>query len=175
MITELAVKESYSSYLKRIAKLGARQLGKGRDSVVFQHPTDSKVVVKMTFEGMSGTLGWLKWCSMSKNPFVPRVYHMQKAKLGIYQYVFTFMEKLVPTKFDTVVKVVNANLPAEFRMPARVMRLGMFSKEEVENVKNPDLKEVLTVMRRMAGKIDFKDGNYMLRGTQLVFTDPVTH
>ncbi len=174
MLAELAVKEDYSIYLKRIAKLGVRQLGKGRDSVVFQHPTDPKVVVKMTFEGMSGALGWLKWCSRSKNPFAPRVYHMQKAKLGTYQYVFTFMERLAPTKFDTVVKVVNAELPVAFQMQASEMRIGIFSKEEIANVKDPDLKEILTVMSRMAGKIDFKDGNYMLRGTQLVFTDPVT-
>jgi hypothetical protein len=174
MIAELAVKENYSGYLKRIAKLGVKQLGKGRDSVVFQHPTDPKVVVKMTSEEMSGSLGWLKWCSRSRNPFAPRVYHMQKAKLGTYLYVFSFMERLTPTKFDTVAKVVNAELPVEFRKPARVMRLGIFSKEEIENIKDPDLREVITVMSRMAGKIDFKDGNYMLRGTQLVFTDPVT-
>jgi hypothetical protein len=165
-------REDFNAYLKRLA---VRKLGRGATATVFQHPTLSDVVVKVGLaKPDSQGYEWLQWCHKHSNAWAPRVYSIMEldtelpaGKKG--RMFVAFMERL--EKADSVVVrqffADNATL-----FPKLERSFWGFNPGALKTIEDPELRAVLKAINQFE-HCDFKLENVMMRGTQIVFSDPV--
>jgi hypothetical protein len=184
------VAESFRGYVKRLREdHRLRLMGNGSFGHVFQHPTLSNVVVKVYERNTyTQTVSWLRWCYRNQNnPYVPRIIKMgklknlKKATADVLSYHIVFMEKLEPlSRKNLRALLVTKNVdPAVLRFDRKDNRWyfapSLLRREEDFRVKDKYLDAVLQKIFRlsMRSHTDVTERNCMMRGNQLVFTDPV--
>ena len=179
--------EQYNAYLDRLSRSGIKSLGSGRTGTVFQHPTLPNVAVKVyARQRRENSHKWYKWCeSHQQNPFVPKIYHLRKEdNLQFYEkdstsFHIVFMEKLERVTFTTLLRFVQKNeLQAAMVLASENKGFFIGPQIEIDKVQDKNLRAVLTTVRKLSLSQRFASGdmhrkNFMRRGKQLVFTDPV--
>lgn len=190
-VQDLLAEESLKDYLRRlVSKEGIKLLGGGAFSQVFQHPTLKNVVTKVYTSRDTAYADYLAWCKDHQdNPYAPKIIDDVPYRNGQDAYHIVFMEKLkpIPNEYGYIRKFIQ------------IMKLNPDEDEELldildEAIKHQDMEVLKSFMRTCfkegrgdaklaeiwkkiisygVGAIDLHHGNVMLRGAQLVFTDPV--
>lgn len=195
-VQELLREESLHDYLTRlVSREGIKRLGGGAFSQVFQHPQFHNVVAKV-YSGKDTLFAkYVQWClKHQNNPYVPKiieevVYHDPDPKAKIKSYRIVFMQKMMKIK-------TWAAFVAAFALALGLDATNNDEKEIIDELMADkyDMFILITAVKRAfeLGKgdkhfvevwkhilsygvwnIDLHQGNIMLRGKQLVFTDPV--
>jgi hypothetical protein len=173
-------REVFSDYLKRLIDSGIERLGKGGSASVFQHPEFSNIVVKIGLaKSDSQAYEWLEWCHAHRNPYAPLVYSVGELKAELParyrnssnppKMFIAFMERLTPAD-PKVVRDFFAQYPDVF--PRLEARFWGFRPKNIKNISDKDLAVILRVIDSFK-HCDFKADNVMLRGNQIVFSDPI--
>lgn len=167
--------ETYSGYLKRLHALDVKILGEGAFSVVYQHPKDPDIVVKVV-RADAMYRNYTKFCLASPyNPWVPQVHHFETLSFRDTKKAYVvFMEKLRHVEPGTL-STFKHSLEKEFGVKL-TSRLTWFTQagwgKIAANTKDKNfaaLADYLSTTKRL----DLVHNNVMCRGHQLVFTDPV--
>lgn len=164
--------ESRKDYIKRLASRssGAQLLGTGGSAYVFSHPTKPGRILRVS-SVRDGGVRWLQKCftTFKNNPWVPVVYDIRRfVYSGKYNetYIVVECEVLKKASKDTIVG-----------SPLKVCILGPNSytgqKQALKSITEP--KPLALVCTWIAKQMPDtrKTSNYMLRGKQLVITDPI--
>jgi hypothetical protein len=192
-VQELLAEESLRDYLIRLVdKEGITKLGGGAFSQVFQHPQFHNVVTKVYTAKDRKYATYATWCQANQsNPYVPQIIEQLPFTHGKQKYIILFMEKMTPLKNEAQL----------FRAWVRALKLpkdGPHNEEILEHfsnyVEDSDSGELAKgvklafelgygdanlvkiwnhILTYGVKNIDLHEGNMMLRGRQLVFTDPV--
>ena len=177
--------ESYTEYVTRLVRnLHLIKLGKGANATVFQHPRDPTVAVKVFSTYDKYFQEYIKWVRKNqRNVFAPKLkgkatVYMRKNSPGIG---ILFMERLTPvTKEDErkwtqyFASFIHHRYPGD-----SYVRFGsLMNKGDLEELAtNPevpkDVKDIFKFLRQHEPRLDPSSANFMLRGDQLVFTDPL--
>jgi hypothetical protein len=181
-VKELLTEEPLAAYVSRLAKEhGIKELGSGMFSKVFQHPKLGDVVVKVVSNKDRNFIRYLTWAiEHQDNPFVPKLLdiHSHGARRKD-KFTIVFMEKLkrpshanLSAKLDKLFGVDNVLDSLE---SARIATNQVVLRKALRNKElDPNLREVLKYLLDEHGEdLDMHDGNFMLRGGQVVFIDPV--
>jgi hypothetical protein len=184
-------KEELGSYYKRLPQQGFEELGSGDYATVYQHPRDPSVAVKVAEVDQGCALEWLEWCRLSPSPYVPKVHELIHISFPCsFQYItptklrcyIATMEKLEPvTKDEVEVFIRTHDLSNVISLELPVDEEGMFwwsfHPQNIPTVKDLRLRQVLTKIDELTtlNYCDLKPANFMRRGDQIVFTDPVPY
>lgn len=202
-VVELLQEEDYDSYIARLVKsLGIKQLGTGYYGKVFQHPVYHNVAVKIYLKDPAYD-AYIKWCLENQgNKYIPRIIDVVQYvdkdtpthRLGA-KYKIVFFEKLskaLAEKIKEAVReIVKKVLDAGFDITDSGTRNGKFFTSctkfgdfyyddwrSIAKAKiDPDLTafaEFMASSRSSPRRLDMHNANVMLRGNQIVFTDPVS-
>lgn len=186
--------ETIQDYTKRIVdKLGIEELGKGAYSKVFQHPQFNNVVTKVYSAKDKVYSRYVKWCLKNQNnPYVPQIIEEVKYRSGSNQFNILFMEKMksirtsggFATQFiksfnfkDEDVDEDSFNNVDDFIASNDLNGFFFYIDDLVKN-QNPDKNFKAWWNHVKSYGVDYFDlhqMNAMMRGTQLVFTDPVAN
>lgn len=187
-LEELLQEERLADYLKRLVKShNVKQLGGGAYSQVFQHPEFGNVITKVYTAKDTKYARYLKWVmSNQNNPYVPQIIEQVKYKSPTGDaYNIVFMEKLEPVKrarqymdawlgaFEGITKEEETGLYDAIKAMNMV---AMFSqlRKLIPKYGDEDLKKVWNHIKTFGARsMDLHPGNVMLKGKQLVITDPV--
>jgi hypothetical protein len=197
-VAQLLREESLEDYLKRlVTKEKIKKLGGGAFSQVFQHPQFHNVVTKV-YSGKDKLFAkYVQWCLQHQNnPYVPEIieqveYQNPDPGAKIKTYHIVFMQKMTPIKTEKVytaafVKALGldasdddeeeiidqladgidtADMYVITSAVKQAFKLGKGDKYFVEMWKH--------ILSYGVNNLDLHKGNVMLRGKQLVFSDPV--
>lgn len=187
---KMLVAETMSSYVKRLKKLGIKQIGVGEGAYVFQHPGEPDTVVKLAKYEDPTYERFIKMCQQNRtNVYLPRV------KDVVSEDVFTggddpkmylvFMDKLRAIKESEyekfglhVIAVANASLGSE-KYGTQGTQYDLETPDlwaAVSKQKNdPALAKVAAFIygESKVARIDLHMGNIMMRGSQPVIVDPL--
>lgn len=155
--------ESRITYVRRLRDLGIEQLGHGYYSHVFQHPQLPDIAIKVVDSEDFMYLRWARWSKLHPgNAFMPVI----ESIIQYQDYALVFMEKLErihDMEYDTFL--------ADIGWP------GGFNSTNIESarddVHSDDLRLVLYFLARYKGFLDLHPNNFMQRGHQIVFSDPL--
>lgn len=152
-----------------------KRLGRGATASVFQHPKYSEVVVKVGLaKPDSEGYEWLHWCRSHLNPWTPQVYSLEELDTVLPEgkegrMFIAFMERL--EKADSaVVRRFFADHATVF--PKLERSFWGFDPDALKSIKDKELLSALRAVNRFK-HCDFKLENVMMRGSQIVFSDPV--
>jgi hypothetical protein len=184
-------KEELGAYYDRLPQQGFEELGSGDYSTVYQHPQESSLVVKVAEVDEGKALEWLEWCRLNPSPYVPKVHeiipisfpcafqHITRTQLPCY---LATMEKLEPVTKDEVEAFFMKNgltkvMPLELPVDDNNMFWWSFIFETIHSVTDPIMREILRKIHELTNLTycDLKPANFMRRGDQIVFTDPVPY
>lgn len=185
--------ESKPDYYNRLEhELKIKRLGSGAFARVFQHPTHPEVVVKIFTDEDHAYQSYLKFClSNQSNKYIPKilsvhkhVHEPEKKNLSIDElvdnrYTTVFMEKLKPATKAQIKKAIK-DLPIE--LSSYTPSFAELEEEDFEALSkqttDKDLasfaKFILRVYKNDDHWPDLHNANVMMRGSQLVFTDPTS-
>lgn len=184
----LIVNEGLKAYSKRLVSEEMQIIGRGAFSHVFEHPQLPNVVAKLVSARDKNYQRYIAWSQRHlHNPFVPTVLDMIECKAPRERYFIVFLEKLTNFRTDKsyvhhLAKAIGCLTQAEidriekhlyyFTFPALYRMLDRIITSK--RCKNVQLKEVWNFLA-LSGfhRLDLHRGNVMLRGKQLIFTDPI--
>lgn len=185
---ELLAEEKLADYFKRLVKKhGIKKLGGGAFSQVFQHPQFHNVAVKVYRNKDTVYRRYLAWCMKNQsNPFVPKIIEQVQFTGTSDPYNIVFMQKMEPVGTNRFVNEVAKALGLTFIEREDLYdvyedNLGSgrefyrFMKQAAQSDRcNPDFARLWAhVASYGVDVVDFHAGNAMMRGRQLVVTDPV--
>lgn len=193
--------EAYFDYIKRLQSLGYTKLGSASMASVFLSPVDPNVAVKVFKTQDAAYRQWLEViASYPNNPYLPKItsthYFKNSPGIGI-----AFMERLHPMpktnkewwRLDQVLRnhIPHTSWMQHLASPDRkqphvlavcpssgwplVVRAAEAACKAGE-VKPEFVQALKLIFKASKGPLNFVDiyhSNVMLRGPQLVFTDPV--
>lgn len=195
-------KPDYFNRLEQELKI--ERLGSGAFARVFQHPTHPEVVVKIFTDEDRAYKAFLKFVLANQgNKYLPKILsvhhhdHTPKKKikdrsideLVDSRYTLVFMEKLQPAKLTDIREFIakapfeSEQLKAKQAKPySFVTNLNSFDSVEWRDLAKQTSDQELSVVAKFFTKIlkneshalDLHDFNVMMRGSQLVFTDPTS-
>jgi hypothetical protein len=187
-IRQLLTSEGFEDYRWRLLESGVGVVDWGFYSQVFQHPTLDNIVVKVFTNNDQPYWRYVKWCVKHQhNPFVPQILDVVKVKCPRQSYGIVFLEKLKPIRkapqlvklLASTINFTNRELKLLDRYFAEHSMIRIFSLIErvVKRGKaSDDFTQVWQQIERQgSSKFDLHHGNAMLRGHQLVITDPVSN
>lgn len=182
--------EPLRDYLTRlVSKEGIKLIGKGAYSHVFQHPQFHNVVVKVYTAKDVLFKDYVQWCLKNQhNIYVPQIIEDIPYSDGTNNYHILFMQKMKPINDAQFEQILT-----------KIMKLDQEADEDLVYLLNDaidmvDMEGLNSFMRTCfkrgygdkhlyeiwekiksygINKIDLHSANVMLRGNQLVFTDPV--
>lgn len=201
-MSERLTAEAYFDYIKRLLSLGYTKLGSASMASVFLSPVDPNVAVKVFKTQDAAYRQWLEViASYPNNPYLPKItsihYFKNSPGIGI-----AFMERLRPMpktnkEWWRLDLVLRSHIPEDSLLrppkgikdgkrrhilawslstqwPIVIQAAAIASK--AGEVKPEFVQALKLIGRASRGKNNFVDiyhSNVMLRGPQLVFTDPV--
>ena len=194
--------EQYLHFLRKqdIKKLGRP----GLSAVVFEHPTMTNVAVKVIVSSDPYYLRYVEFCKKHpNNPWLPKILSGPETRLldvdddwndkpskdrkGIsikQKVIFIFLEKLrssTPLDRANAVEHFWDLLKEQTDDPANFPKFIRFSdfgpgdwKILSKQTKDPHIAALADFLYRFDKYLDLHSDNLMLRGSQLVFSDPVS-
>lgn len=164
-----------SNYVRHLKDtLNIEHLGAGFSADVFAHPVDANIAVKVVDDGDITYLKYVDWIKQHpNNPFVPKIYGVEDVKIAQPDdeevgYKIIFMEKLRNMSQVAYERFIMKT----FGTPAEDLTEDDV-KQQTEIELDLDLKELLEFITSFEDSTDFHSGNFMLRGNQVVFVDPL--
>lgn len=170
--------ETIDQYVKRLKRSGVKELGRGFFSKVFAHPHTDTVAVKLTCKVDRRYINYAKKCQqLQENVWLPKVMSINSVRFSNAQRHLIFMERLAPAKAHHVKKAIQQILAGTTVTNTRKFKtFHDFSADIWSRVaaQSPSahIRELAQIMYRLRPD-DLHNGNVMMRGEQLVFTDPV--
>lgn len=172
--------ETLKDYSERlISTLNIKKLGSGAYAHVFQHPAFRNVVAKVFTNKDATHRKYLTWCMQNQNnKYVPQIISMVPVKSETDdKYNIVFMQKMSKVSSNRFGNWLgdyfgedaeDAYEDEDWEEIYRLMNNGIrFSKDA-------DLKSIWAHIKSYgANRFDLHADNVMLRGQQIVFSDPV--
>lgn len=168
--------EKRSAYEKLLVSKGAKLIGNGESSNVYSVPSGTNVVkVGPIYETAEeeGALVWLEWCRANRSVYVPRIDHLESMDDS---YFVCSMEHLKNARMADIQKFIKDNDLQKVLTPKSGHADRFVLSKDIKSKAPAALLEVLRQLSRMTSTaflLDLKVENFMLRGNQLVFTDPI--
>jgi hypothetical protein len=198
----LVTAETLEQYLQFLTKQGIKRLGHGLSSAVFNHPTMPNVVVKVIVSSDPYYLRYIEFCKKNpSNSWLPKVLGGPETRLldtdddwtdkpskdrkGVsvkQKVIFVFLEKLRPstpleraTAVDYFWSLLKEQSEDNFPKFTRFSDFGpgdwkILSKQ----TKDKYVATLADFLYKFDNYLDLHSANLMMRGTQLVFNDPVS-
>lgn len=169
--------ETYKEYVKRLLDLDYTKLGEGGFGTVFQHPCFDNVAVKVVKQDRA----YRKFASFCienpHNPWLPRIASVKSIKLDDANLAYVvFMEKLQPVTPAYVAQLKQA-MQSKYglRLWSDTQWFNRASWRAIATHKDtpPDFAELAAYFATNLNNIDLVPSNFMRRGNQLVFNDPM--
>ena len=141
-------------------------IGSGKFANVYQHPKHKHQVWKITMKPDSAYAAWIEYAlAYQGNRYVPRIY---EAMINEFGHLAVRMEKL---------DRLDLNPWSNKRTPSKLVnqyyKLG-YPYGTFNSVDRIQIERILHDLRcKHDFRLDLHDANVMLRGRQLVVTDPV--
>ena len=167
----LRTKMKLDDYIEHLTKEEKVELlGRGFAGHVFQHPTMKDVAVKVVHGDDENYLKFARWAKKnSHNPFVPKIHGIENVVDDDGdKYVIIFMEKLQSMSLAAYKRFVEDDLGADAEELT-----GADIEIAARETEDGDLRQVLKFLLKFDDALDLHDDNFMLRGKQVVFTDPL--
>lgn len=160
-------------YAKFLKQQKIKELGSGCFGTVYQHPTMKDVVVKVAED--EAYEAWVRFCKKHQgNPLVPVIYHHEKfVGPDNSPYTITILEKLkrIPWPEERggkwMERLTKAGLEVVNKSTFKVRKMKAHN-EHAEVV-----VEGIARLKRRGFYVDLHNENVMLRGKQVVITDPI--
>lgn len=173
--------EKFDDYIYRLRDSGIKRLGDGAHGEVFVHPTDPTIAVKIVSKDSANRL-WLNFCeTQQENPFVVKIHHIQDIELEDTRKAYAvFMERLKPmtelryNKFLRSVDLGNRLAEAANYAWVFIANDKRFWEEAAKGTKDANLAKVAYYLSKTQRRLDMNEDNFMLRGNQIVFVDPLS-
>ncbi len=185
--------ETFKNYIQRLAKdPKIKKIGES-NGVVFQHPTDRRIVVKVFHDDLyyEKYLSWV--AAHPQNKYAPKlfgsVHSLPDDDPGAGHIKIAFIEKLKPATLKDIAKGIAyvSELIASSKWAPSLPIKGWGSvapdfmhltqnqwRGLVEQRRDADMAAFAKFILSIDGHVDLHSKNVMKRGTQLVFPDPVT-
>lgn len=175
--------EDYVDYVSRLCADGAEQIGEGDSASVFFNPREAWVVLKIATTGEGNALAWTKWCYENSTLYTPRVFFVEELPFQAswrVAYYRAFIEMLTPATETDVVNFISHHKLGEvivrINEPSQPSEWAIHQKH-IPTIIEPDLRKVVEKIHELT-HLNFADlsvRNFMMRGAQLVFVDPVPY
>lgn len=186
-IKQLGASLTIEEYKAQMVAKGFIEIGHGIAGAVFEHPSNPRVVVKVQ-TGLSSApdMKWVSWCAKNRNPWAVKV--LKVRTLPTVEIGFAiYMEKLLPATPNQVRNGLSVGGAAGRSIGACLYQKGTHWKflpdfnGDTSKVADAALGQVLgtiyALTRRSQGRLegttDMKPSNFLMRGQQLVFVDPI--
>ena len=168
--------ETYKEYVQRLHELKLPTLGEGAFSSVFRHPELPNVAVKVV-RGDDAYLEFIKFAMENpNNRWLPKVASFKHVDFGDSTNGYlVFTEKLTPID-SSEFKSFLSQLEEFCGVSANPLSSKLFGPKEWKSLENnvpPDLATVVKWLNTCGLGIDLHSDNFMKRGKQIVFNDPV--
>lgn len=159
-----------TKYEEFLESKGVENLGSGCYGCVYQHPTLPNVVAKI-YDYDDAYDHYINWCTKNqKNPYVPKIYSIHKCE----KFTIVFLERLKEISLRTY-------MDWETKISPFLLNTGSSRKKKNDLLSTPilrrdkNLKSIIEFLLKSEDlyRFDLHDGNIMLRGKQIVFTDPI--
>lgn len=168
--------ETYKEYIRRLVdEMDYVKLGEGGFGTVIQHPTLRNVVVKV----VKMDRAYRKFCDFvmkhPHNPWLPKIARLEQLKLDDANLAFAvFMEKLDKVDEAYVVKLKEAfRSRYNLKFWSDNQWFDRASWRKIAADSPPDFAQLATYFATNLNSLDLTPSNFMRRGNQLVFNDPV--
>jgi hypothetical protein len=168
--------ETYRQYVERLHnEMNYDFLGEGAFGTVFQHPTLSNVAVKIV-KMDSAYKKYAEWCKANRrNPWLPKIASVKGLTLDDAPKAYAvFMEKLSPVDaafVDRFKFAIRDRFDLKLWSDAQWFRKADWLK--IAAGTPAEFATVATYLANNINRVDLLHANFMRRGGQLVFTDPV--
>lgn len=168
--------ETYKEYVTRlIDEMDYIKLGEGGFGTVIQHPTMHNVVVKV----VKMDRAYRKFCDFCmahpKNPWLPKIARLDPIKLDDANLAYVvFMEKLVKVEPAFVEKLKEAFKDKyNLKYWSDNQWFNRESWRKIAAAAPPDFALLASYFATNLNSLDLVPSNFMRRGNQMVFNDPV--
>jgi len=167
--------QTLQQYLAQMNK-DCRFLGKGMHSWVFDHPRDPRTVVKVSVGDLPYQEAFIPFCFHNQgNRWLPRIQAFDTLDLEDAKACLILIERLQPTNWSMIERAIQEINPTidqdRFSIKCR-MSYPEWVKTSQES-QDEDTKVLAKFCARHFGLLDLTDKNFMRRGPQVVFSDPV--
>lgn len=169
-------RESISEYNERLSDK-FKHLGNGAYADVYQHPNKDVVVKVFDTKDDEGYSKYLKWALKHQdNPYVPKIHHVEKFKNKDCgeEITIVFMEKLQEARHRDFKDLMEKHMSKSDYYGG-----SLDDWEEWEEIAATTKDKHMKALAKFFSKkhvnvdLDLHSENYMWRGKQLVFTDPL--
>lgn len=175
----------FEEFFERLDGRGFKEIGCGDYARVFQHPRNSNTVIKVSVNEDDGAINWLRWCRDNPSRYVPRVravieIQLQRNEYSI-PYFIAYMELLTEADVDEINSFIQVNQLSTIIKPLCIGDDGTqhwsLDARELNAINDPELYRTIDAIQQMCELTyaDLKVSNFMLRGSQVVITDPVPY
>lgn len=169
--------ETYDEYIERLRDLGVKELNKGTFGTVFQHPHMADVAVKVVSED-DAYLAYVKFCRSNKgNPWLPEIIDSCPLVLDDRTHAVAVFMPMLKNATDKDVRLGFQTLAPGADQNRFSERTRLSYPEWLQAIrfsKGNDERQVCLFMARHFNRLDLWTHNFMMRGSQLVFNDPLT-
>jgi len=183
--------ETLDDYLASLKNSGAKIIGRGNNAMVFTNPEDDSTVIKVMHQPDPAYLAYLRQSSKHpNNPWFPRVldinsraFDTANQRSGTTAWIIV-LERLRPASgaevknaVDTVLATVNPRYLGT-KSPDAYRTFDDIKKPQwqaiAQHSSDADIRVFAEFLSQFAPQnIDVSNANVMMRGSQLVFADPV--
>lgn len=167
--------ETYKEYVRRLHDLNYKFLGEGGFGTVFQHPHFRNVAVKVVKQDRAYRK-FVNFCMANPhNPWLPRIASVKAITLDDANLAYVvFMEKLDPVKPEFIAELKEA-MRSKFglRLWSDTQWFDRASWRKIAAGTPEEFSTVATYFADNLNNIDLVPSNFMRRGKQLVFNDPM--
>lgn len=160
--------ETSEALMKKLSELKLEELGRGAYSIAYA--LNKTHALKVTKRTDAAALDWLTAVqSIQHNKYVPQLQYLRTFTTKGKAFV-TIMERLKPWRGDSY-----SNTICGLRDLASNPRGTEYSRKLYNDPDAIEVASVIEELTRFGGEHnhDMHDGNFMLRGKQLVITDPI--
>ena len=186
-VIELLQEVKLKTYLTQLVKkYGIQKLGGGAFSQVFQHPEFKNVVVKVYTGKDVVYKRYVDWCMKHQsNPYAPQIIEQTKySSPKGDEYNIVFMQKMARVSAKRFKQQLRAAMPKAKPQEFEALDEAIDDYDMIETFNelnrmipifgDAHLQEIWKHIKTYGkAKFDLHPGNVMLRGSQLVLTDPV--
>ena len=176
MANKILSAETYREYVDNLVKNGSSVVGEGAFSLVFNHPEYNNLVIKVVKKD-ARYLEFARFCHKHpRNPWLPRVMSIKELPFDdSRQSYIAVLEKLSKPKVSDVQRMI-IELKHEYDLKYTDVH-HWFTREGWRQVGSqhldPDFCNVASYLKHHYKELDLSVSNFMARGQQLVFNDPV--